>query len=138
MRKRSGTGLKLPIDYRVLISSRYDDRKKKYLTRVVLRTIKEFSNFQYQIVVAADLKEQTLRLAVQGLRSPKTTFPGSGPALYETEYPDLCGQYEVIVSKANRWENKFSVKISKGNVEISKSPARKFVDIVTDESLFYA
>lgn len=132
MKKGKRVKPKFPIEYRVLITPFYKEREKETVTRVALRTVNEFTNFLYEIVVHPELSDRTIRLNIHGLRAPQVTLPGTGPAVYETEYKDLDGSYEVVVSKLDREENSFTVQISKDGVVVEKSPKIKFSEIVTN------
>lgn len=134
MKKGKRIKPKFPIEYRVLITPRYKEREKTVVTRVALRTVNEFSNFRYEIVVAPELQDRSLRLNIHGLRAPQVSLPGSGPAVYETEYPDLHGEYDIVVSKLDREENTFGVTITDQHVTLERSPRKKFVEVVTEES----
>ncbi len=133
-RKTDRVKPRFPIEYRVLITRTYKEREKETVTTVAIRTVNEFTNFRYEIVVEAVLKDQSLRLGINGLRAPQVTIPGTGPATYRTEFRNLRGTYTVIVSKPGREENTFSVRISGDSVTIESVPKKKFVEIVTDEN----
>ncbi|MBI4549017.1 MAG: hypothetical protein HY707_13625 [Ignavibacteriae bacterium] len=131
MKKGKRIKPKFPIEYRLLITPKYNERTKETVTLVALRTVNEFSNFRYELVVEPEFANNTLRLNIHGLRAPQLTLPESGPALFQTEYSDLIGAYTIIVSKLDQEENAFSIKISNEKVTVEKSPNKKFVEIVT-------
>jgi hypothetical protein len=133
VKKGKRVKVKFPIEYRLLITPKYDDREKKSVTFVALRTVNEFKNFLYEIVVHPEVSERTLRFNIQGLRAPQLTLPGTGPARWSHEFNDLHGAYTVIVSKIERDENIFNVRIAKDKVVVEKSPKTRFVDLVTSE-----
>jgi hypothetical protein len=122
-----------PIEYRLLITPAYKEREKEIVTRLVLHTVKEFTNFRYEIVVEPKLTDHTLRLKIHGLRAPQVTLPGSGPATYETEYRNLNGQYSIVVSKLDREENSFDVAISDNRIIVEAAPEQRFIEIITSE-----
>lgn len=122
-----------PIEYRLLVTPRYKEREKHYVALIGLRTVNEFSSFRYEIIVESKLKGKTLRLDVHGLRAPQVTIPGSGPAVFRKEFPDLFGRYTIIVEKLDKEENAFTVNISKEKAVVEKSPKTRFTDIVTSE-----
>ena len=133
MKKGKRIKPRFPVEYRLLIIPVLKDRERKTVTLVALRTVNEFTNFRYEIVVEPELSNHTLRLTIQGLRAPQVTIPGGGPAVFRTEYSDLNGSYTIVVSKLNRAESTFLVKISKGMVIVEKGPKKSFVEIVTNE-----
>ncbi len=133
MKKGKRVKPKFPIEYRVLVMPRYKEREKETVTVIALRTVNEFTNFRYEIVVDPKLIDHTIRLNIHGLRAPQVTLPGSGPAIYETEYPNLHGTYRIVVSKLDREENVFCVFISENKIVIEQTPEEKFVEMVTSE-----
>jgi hypothetical protein len=120
-------------DYSLLITKRYKEREKKTVTLVALRTIKEFSNFRYEIIVQDSVDDKTLRLDVRGLRAPQQTIPGSGPALFTKEYDGLHGTYKIIVTKLDKTSNTFLVDIGEEHVKLLQSPVKKFITLTTNE-----
>ncbi len=134
MKKGKRIKPRFPIEYRVLITPKYKEHEKTIVTRVALRTVNEFSNFRYEIVVVPELQDRSLRLNIHGLRAPQVSLPGAGPAVYETEYADLRGPYEIVISKLDREENSFGVTISDRQVTLERAPKKKFVEVVTDEN----
>lgn len=133
MKKGKRVKPRLPIEYRALITQRYNEREKQTVTVFALRTVNEFTNFRYEIVVLPELFDQTIRLNIHGLRTPQVALPGSGPAMCEVEYRNLDGVYTLIVSKLDRGENNFEVSISGKHITIDKTPQEKFVEVVTSE-----
>jgi hypothetical protein len=125
---------RFPIEYRILIMPIRKEREKEIFTLVAIRTVNEFTNFRYEIVVQPVLKDKTLHLAITGLRAPQVTIPGTGPATFTSEFRNLGGTYNVIVSKPGRDDNHFSVKITDTRITIESVPKKKFVEIVTDEA----
>jgi hypothetical protein len=124
---------RFPIEYRLLITPKYKEREKKTVILAALRTVNEFTNFLYEIIVQDSVVDHTLHLKIHGLRAPKLTLPGMGPATFLKEYDDLNGTFNVIITKLDREENAFVVDISKEKVILEKSPKEKFVEIVTSE-----
>jgi hypothetical protein len=120
-----------PIEYRLLITPQHKENEKKDMTSFALRTTNEFSSFRYEIIVESELNDRTICFNIRGLRAPQLSIPGSGPAVYRTEYPDLNGQYDLIVIKPGKEENLYRITIQKKQILVDKNPKNKFVDIVT-------
>jgi len=125
-----------PIEYRLLLVPRYDERMKQYLTHATLRTVNEFSSFRYEIIVSPSVQGNLLGFHIQGLRAPQVTLPHSGPAIFEYDFPGLDGTYDVVITKLDHAENRFTVSISRSEVTVKASPAQRFIDIVTDKEEF--
>jgi len=120
-----------PFEYVLLIAPKFNERKNKTVTRVAIRTVKEFTNFAYELIVDTRMEDRRLILGIRGLRAPQLTFPAVGPATFESEFDDLLGNYEVAVSKLGKEVNVFRVDIRPENVTLEKKPAAGFVDVVT-------
>jgi len=133
MKKGKRVKPKFPIEYRVLITQQLNEREKKMMTLVALRTTIEFKNFLYEIIVEPILSDRTLHLKIHGLRAPQVTIPGTGPAKYSTTFGDLAGTYAVIITKPNGEENAFEIHIANNLVAVEKSPRKRFADLVTKE-----
>ncbi len=118
------------VEYVLVMTPRYNERKNRTVIYIALRTVKEFRHFRYDIVVEHSLEGRRLRFDIQGLRAPELTFAGVGPAIFETEYDNLSGKYEVVVTKLRKEVNRFHVNISPGSVLVEKVPGAKFVNLI--------
>ncbi|MBI5021952.1 MAG: hypothetical protein HZB59_11005 [Ignavibacteriales bacterium] len=123
---------KFPIEYRLLIMPLFKEREQKHVTLFAMRTINEFNNFRYEISIDTILKEDIIRFTINGLKAPQMNLPGTGPAVKEIEFENLKGEYQIIISKHGKDENKFFVDISDKQVMLVKTPRKKFSEIVTD------
>jgi len=125
-----------PIEYRLLITPKYKEREKQFVTYAAIRTVNEFSSFRYEIVVDPTVTNRTLQFAIHGLRAPQVTIPHSGPAMFETEFLNLHGTYDLVVSKPGREKNMFTISISNKEIILKESPQDKFVDVTTSAKEF--
>jgi hypothetical protein len=133
MKQAKQKPLPLVAEYRLLVAHKYSPQFKAMVVQVALRTIEEFSNFLYEIVVEDAVKGNTLSLYIHGLRPPRQTLPAFGPAVFRKEYRSLENIEEIVVAKLDGVKNSFQVKISKDSVVVKKSPEDKFVQLITDE-----
>ena len=122
-----------PIEYRLLVTPRYNEREEQYVTLIGLRTMNEFSSFRYEIIVESELIGTTLRLDIRGLRAPQVSIPGSGPAVFKKEFPNLFGLCTIIVEKPGKETDSFKLNISKNSVVVEKNPKASYVHLVTTE-----
>jgi hypothetical protein len=134
MKRDKQAAPKFLLEYKLLIRPKYKEIERKTVTEFGLRTVNEFTNFKYEINVEQEQTDKTLRLTIRGLRAPKTSIPSIGPAVFFSEYENLSGIYNVIISKHGKEENKFSVNIAEKAITVKRRPAKKFVDITTDET----
>ena len=125
---------KFPIEYRLLITPKINEREKKIVTLFALRTVNEFTNFRYELIVEPEVNHRTMHFKIRGLRAPQVSIPAVGPATFSTEYDDLNGTYDVIISKHTKNENKFTVNINKEKIVVKEIPNKRFIDIVTNEN----
>lgn len=125
--------LPLPAEYRLLITHRYSEQLKMIVVFVGLRTIEEFGNFRYEIVVVDKITDHMLKLDIHGLRAPRQNLPSFGPATFRKEYPDLKGVDEVVVARLDGEENSYQIKITKDNILVKQAPQKVFVQLVTRE-----
>jgi len=125
---------KFPIEYRLLITPKVKEREKKIVTLFALRTVNEFTNFRYEIIVEPEVNNRTMHLKIRGLRAPQVSIPAVGPATFSAEYDGLNGSYDVIISKHAKYENKFIVNINKEKIVVKEIPNKRFIEIVTDEN----
>src|SRR5947209_7628720 len=131
MKKGKRVKPKFPIEYRLLMTP--VRKEKEIATLIALRTVNEFSNFLYEIVVEPLVDDRTLHIKIHGLRAPQVTIPGTGPAKFRTEIGGLHGSYAIVVSRPNGDQNLYEVKISEHEVVVEKTPKVRFVDLVTNE-----
>jgi len=125
-----------PIEYRLLIMPKYNEREKQFFTYMALRTENEFSSFRYEIVVEPVMTDRVLQFNIHGLRAPQVTIPHSGPAIFETKFTNLHGRYELIVSKPGREKNTFTISVSDKEILLEGNPRNKFVHVTTTEQEF--
>jgi hypothetical protein len=118
-------------EYLLLITPWYNELKKRTVTRVSVRTVKEFTNFRYRLIVDARVHEHTLYIDIRGLEAPALTLPDMGPATFEAEFDDLAGTYDVVVKKLSKEENTFRVNISTQRVVVERVPEKQFIEIIT-------
>jgi len=132
MKKGKRVKVVFPIEYRLLVTPVYKEREKQIVTLFGLRTINEFSNFHYEIIVEPAIADKTIRLDIRGLRAPQVTIPGSGPAVFRQEFPDLHGTYSLVVRKLDKQENFFTINITDKSVTVKDSDEQRFCDVVTN------
>ena len=122
---------KLPIEYILLITPRFDERTERTFFYVAVRTVQEFTSFRYELVVDHRVEERTMIFDIQGLRAPRVTLPGFGPATFESKHEKLSGPYDVVVNKLQKERNKFRIHITSKEVSLESKPDEPFIEIVT-------
>jgi hypothetical protein len=121
----------LPREYVLLVTPHVNERTGEKVTLVALRTVTEFVNFRYDLIVQPTFEGRTLKLLIQGLGAPELTLPAMGPAQFRLERKDLDGVYDVVVSKHNKQFDSYRVKVSPAGVTVEEKPEVRFSEIVT-------
>ncbi len=119
------------LEYRLLVLPSDDDPKFENAIFVGLRTLKEFSNFKYELVVTDTLIGDTLTLNIIGLRTPRTDVPTTGVASFTNLYSNGRKIKTIIIRKMEKKENSFSVRITERQTVVKSIPDRPFVELVT-------
>ena len=120
-----------PIEYLLLVMPEYDESQEKETVFVGIRTVKEFSNFQYELIVTDTLEKDTLILNIQGLRAPKTNVPTIGFARFTKVYEQPATIKHIIVHKMEKRENAFVVRFAKQRIQVKSRTGDPFIDIVS-------
>lgn len=121
----------LPREYVLLVTPHVNERTGEKVTLVALRTVTEFVNFRYDLIVQPTFEGRTLKLLIQGLGAPELTLPAMGPAQFRLERKDLSGEYEVVLSKHNKQFDSYRVNVSPAAVTVEHKPEERFSEIVT-------
>ncbi len=124
------------VEYRMLIQPTYDETLKKSGTMFLIETVKQFSNFSYEVVVEETLEGKQLTWALHGLRAPELLMPSFGGAQFRKVYYDLKGTYVFILKKIDGGVNEFHLKILPSSVTLQHGPDTPFVSFYTSEKLF--
>src|SRR5450759_1623416 len=123
-------------EYRMLIQPTYDETLKKSSTMFLIETVKQFSNFSYEVVVEEALEGKQLTWALHGLRAPELLMPSFGGAQFRKVYYDLKGTFVFILKKIDGGVNEFHLKILPSSVTLQHGPDTPFVSFYTSEKLF--
>ncbi len=124
------------IEYRMLIQPVYDETLKKHGTSFLIETVKQFSNFSYEIVVDEKWDGNRLSWILHGLRAPELLMPSFGGAQYRKVYFDLKGAYTFALMKVDGEFNEITLKILPTSVAIKDFAGTPFVSAYSSEQLF--
>ncbi len=123
-----------PIEYRLLVTPQLDEQLQEVKLVITIRTIKEFTNFQYELVVTDTLAGDTLSFNIVGLRAPKTNVPRIGFAFYTKAFDNPVKIKKIVVKKMDKKENIFTLRISNEKAVVKSSPEDAFIEIITEHS----
>jgi hypothetical protein len=122
-------------EYALHVFHREDERTRKILVTFLVRTVKDFTSFNYEILLDASIQEQSIRLKILGLRTTPLIMPGIGPARGTREFENLRGRYALIVVKPDGDTNEFELNVTPSLITLDGSPLRPFI-LVSNEPLF--
>jgi hypothetical protein len=124
------------IEYRMLIQPTYDETLKKHGTAFLIETVKQFSNFSYEIVVEESWVNSHLSWTLHGLRAPELLMPSFGGAQYRKIYFDLKGTYTFTLKKIDGDFNEVTLRILPTAVAMKNFTGTPFVSVYASEKLF--
>ena len=124
------------IEYRMLIQATYDETLKRHGTSFLIETVKQFSNFSYEIVVDEKWTDNQLSWVLHGLRAPELLMPSFGGAQYRKVYFDLKGEYIFTLKKIDGEFNEITLKILPTSVAVKNFVGMPFVSVYSSETLF--
>jgi hypothetical protein len=116
-------------EYSLHIFHHFDERTRRALQVFLVQTVKEFTSFNYEILLDAVVLERLIQLKIQGLRTTPLIMPGVGPAEGHREFTNLQGSYNLSVVKLNGETNDFQVDVTPSQISIQGNPVHPFIII---------
>ena len=98
----------------------------------MVRTIKEFVSFSYEILLSAAVEERVITIQISGIHAPLMVMPGVGPAKGVVLVKDILGSYTLIVRKLNKELNTFTIIVGPESVHLRDQPPQPFITVATD------
>lgn len=124
------------IEYRMLIQPTFDETLRKHGTAFLIETVKQFSNFSYEIVIDEKREGNRISWTLHGLRAPELLMPSFGGAQFRKVYFDLKGTYTFSLLKIDGEANDIALKILPTSVVVKSFTGTPFVSVYSSESLF--
>lgn len=120
-------------EYALHIFRHQDERTD--ITNIVflVQTVKEFTNFKYEILLEGGLKGKLFELNILGLRTTPLIMPGVGPAIGRKDFPNLKGSYALIVTKLNGEVNQFQLELTAQKITVKQAPPQAFIKVSTEQ-----
>ena len=122
-------------EYLLHVFHREDERTGKSSVAFLVRTVRDFTSFNYEILLDASILEQSIRLKILGLRTTPLIMPGIGPARGLREFEDLRGAYTLHVVKPDGETNEFMLTVTSSQITLGGSPLRPLI-LVSSEDVF--
>lgn len=122
-------------EYRLLIEHFSDAISKRSGIVFLFRTVEEFQNFVYELVVETSRQGKKIFFKIVGLRTPFSDFPAAGPAVCRFEIQDLePGEYTLLIDRRSKEINQFRISIRKKIKILQGTQERRFIDVTTDRN----
>jgi hypothetical protein len=116
-------------EYALHVFHHVEERTGESAVVFLVRTIKEFTSFNYEILLDALLEERTIRLKIFGLRTTPLIMPGVGPAVGRRDFAHLSGSYALHVIKLDGETNEFKLDVTGSQITVDGSPQRDFITL---------
>ena len=116
-------------EYSLHVFHHFDERIRKVLQIFLVQTVKEFTSFNYEILLDVALQDRTIQMKILGLRTTPLIMPGVGPARGRRDFTDLRGSYTLNVVKLDGETNGFEVDLAPSSISISGTPVSPFITV---------
>lgn len=116
-------------EYSLHIFHHYDERVRKTLQVFLVQTTKEFTSFNYEILLDVAVEDRVIQLRILGLRTTPLIMPGIGPARGRRDFTDLRGSYLLSVIKLDGETNEFQLEMNSSSVTIGGTPSSVFITV---------
>jgi hypothetical protein len=114
-------------EYSLHVFHHFDEQTRRTLQVFLVQTVKEFTSFNYEILIDAVLRERLIQLKILGLRTTPLIMPGVGPAEGHRGFTNLRGSYILSVIKLDGETNDFQVEVTPSQISIQGNPAHPFI-----------
>jgi hypothetical protein len=114
-------------EYALHVFHHEDERTGKTSVAFLVRTVKDFTSFNYEILLDAAIDGRTIRLKILGLRTTPLIMPGIGPARGMKEFGNLSGSYLLTVFKPDGDTNEFRLDVDASRITLEGIPPKPFI-----------
>ncbi len=129
---------KIDIEYRLLVVPAFDETLQQHGMLFLVETVKQFTNFNYQILIEESSAKRTVTWKIHGLSAPAMSMPAIGGARYDKIYFGLSGTVHFTLIKKDGQENTVTVKVSPTGVKLIDMPQHSFIAVYTGSDEFEA
>jgi len=118
-------------EYSLHVFHHFDEQTRRALQVFLVQTMKEFTSFNYEILLDAAMRERLIQLKILGLRTTPLIMPGVGPARGHRDFTNLRGSYNLSVVKLDGEANDFQVEVTPSQISIHGNPVHPFIIVST-------
>lgn len=119
-------------EYTLNIFRHRDERTDTTNIVFLVQTVKEFTNFKYEILLNGKRNGKSLELNILGLRTTPLIMPGVGPAIGRKDFPNLRGSYALTVTKLDGEVNQFQLELTAKKITVQQPPQHVFIRVSTE------
>jgi hypothetical protein len=119
-------------EYRLNIFHASDKETGKRFVAFLVRTVKEFASFNYEIVLNVTQRDRSLHVEILGMNAPPMIMGGTGPATGRRNLTGLRGVYTVVVTKLDHEANAFMLNVEPDQISVVEAPPDPFVLVSVD------
>ena len=116
-------------EYSLHVFHHLDERIRKVLQVFLVQTVKEFTSFNYEILLDVAIQDRTIQMKILGLRTTPLIMPGVGPARGRRDFAELRGLYHLNVIKLDGETNEFQVNLTPSSIFITGNPTSPFITV---------
>ena len=114
-------------EYSLHVFRHFDERVRKDLQVFLVQTTKEFTSFNYEILLDVAVQDRAIHLKILGLQTTSLLMPSVGPARGRRDFTDLAGSYVLKIKKLDGEMNEFQLDVSPSKLDIKGAPASPFI-----------
>lgn len=116
-------------EYILHVFHHLDERTRRTLQVFLVETTKEFTSFNYEILLEISKQGRSIYLKILGLRTTPLIMPGIGRARGRLDFSDLRGSYELTVIKLDGETNQFQLDVTHSHITIKGTPLYPFITV---------
>ncbi len=121
-----------PPEYRLHVFHHTDPDSGARSVVFLFLTVKEFANFNYEILLEADRQNHSLTLRILGIHAPRGIMPGWGPARGYRKFTDLQGHCMVTVRKSAKDSAELEIDVRPDSIVLLRTSSAPFLSVSTE------
>lgn len=123
-------------EFRLAIGLRYEETDDQMFTFFRFETVRQFRAFSYEIdiVESRDTTLNQVDFRIQGVTAPSQSLATTGPAVTEISYPDLKGNWKVVVGGAKQ-QTSFIIRVMPKSIRLEEPPDEDLMQVTINDTI---
>jgi hypothetical protein len=123
-------------EFRITIGLRFLESDDQMLTFFRFETVRQFRAFSYEIDIVEnrDAALNQVDFRIQGVTAPSQSLASTGPAVTEISYPDLKGNWKVVIEGAKQ-QTSFIIRVMPKSIRMEEPPDGDQMQVTINESV---